>query len=387
MKKKILIVLTIILFVVIFSFSSVYATETITENVIESDAATEAEPVVEATDGIPEDIEREVVEQLYFNSKEISEENYYRAAEDITLSGKIINGNVFIAASNVILKDITINGDVFILANKLNIEKEASLNGNVFIVSSNVDFNGKVARELYAVGKDIVFGEDYTIMYNANVSAEHISLNGTFYRDVNAAVTKFEINDGAIIFGTLNYSSGREAIISENANIANTNFELQIEEKETVMDIVVDKVLDFTRYFVLTMLVFIIVMKLLPNTIEKSIQNLSVSSFGIGIATLILVPILLVAFMFLRIFTTAVFAALALFVFVLIISMAITTIAVAGKISDKKPNFKLPIAVPVVTIITWIVYQIAFAGAVVAFIWTMTGLGIIVKNCFTKMKK
>ena len=383
MKKKILIVLTIILFVVIFSFSSVYATdENIVENVI--DTANEIDSNTENTDMTLEEIKEKLAER--FNSKEISEENYYRAAEDITLSGKIINGNVFMAASNVILKDITINGDVFILANKLNIEKEASLNGNVFIVSSNVDFNGKVARELYAVGKDIVFGEDYTIMYNANVSAEHISLNGTFYRDVNAAVTKFEINDGAIIFGTLNYSSGREAIISENANIANTNFELQIEE-ETVMDIVVDKVLDFTRYFVLTMLVFIIVMKLLPNTIEKSIQNVSVSSFGIGIATLILVPILLVAFIFLRIFTTAVFAALALFVFVLIISMAITTIAVAGKISDKKPNFKLPIAVPVVTIITWIVYQIAFAGAVVAFIWTMTGLGIIVKNCFTKMKK
>lgn len=377
MKKKFFIILTVIILAFIFAFSSVYATED----------ATEVDPVTESTNEISEDVEKEVAEQLYFNTKEISEENYYKAAEDVILDGKIINGNVFVAASSVTFKDITINGDVFICSNKLKIEKDASLNGNVFIAASNVDFNGKVARELYAVGKDIVFGEDYTIMYNANVSAEHISLKGTFYRNFNAAVTKFEVNDGAIIYGTLNYSSGKEATISESANIGNTNFELQVEEKETVMDIVVDKVLDFTRYFVLTMLVFIIVMKLLPNTIEKSTKNLNISSFGIGIATLILLPILLVAFIFLRVFTTAVFAALALFIFILIISMAITTIAVAGKISNKNPGFKLPVAVPVVTVITWIVYQIAFVGAVIAFIWIMTGLGITVKNCFTKIEK
>ena len=70
----------------------------------------------------------------------------------------------------------------------------------------------------------------------------------------------------------------------------------------------------------------------------------------------------------------------------LIISSAITNIAIAKAISDKKTGLKLPISVAIITVINWIIYQIPIVGGLISFIWLITGLGISIKNCFTKNK-
>lgn len=370
MKKKILIAIAIFLLIIVSICSVVLADEDFGVNSTDTEISSEEEA--------------EIAEQLYFNKKDISESNYYGFKEDITLEGNIINGNAFVGGSNVTLKDVTVNGDIFIIANNLTISAEATLNGNVFICASNVNCGGKIARELYAVCKEIVFEENFTIMYNANVYADHIVTKGTFYRNLNTAITNFEITDGTVIYGTLNYTSEKEATIGDNAVVRDINFSKYVEEEETILDIITDKVLDFAKYFVLTMVVFIIAMKFLPGLFEKSKKNLSINSFGIGIASIILIPIILILLLMLRVFNTVVFAALALFILILLISMSIANIAIASLISDKKPKLKLPISVPLVTAISWIIYQIPYIGAIASFVWITTGLGVSVKNCFTK---
>ena len=114
---------------------------------------------------------------------------------------------------------------------------------------------------------------------------------------------------------------------------------------------------------------------------------MSVSSFGLGIAAIILIPIILVALLMLHVFTSVVFAALLLLMLILVISNAITNIAIAKAISDKKTSLKLPISVAIITVINWIIYQIPIVGGLIAFIWLITGLGISIKNCFTKINK
>jgi len=373
MKKRILLIMIICVLIIINLFSiTVYATE-VQPRVVNEES--------KSSNVIDED---KIVSELYFNSKSISEENYYKVKSDMTLEGKIINGNAFLCASNLILKDVTINGDVFICANKLQVNSDVYLNGNVFVCASNVELDGKVARELYAICKDIVLGENYTVMYNANIMSDHISLKGTFYRDLNALVSNFEINENTKIFGSLNYSSDKEATISESAIITSINFDKRVEEKKTILDIVTIKVLDFSRYFVLTMITFIVFIKFLPNVIEKIRKNLSVSAFGIGILSLLVIPVIIFACMMLSIFFSVAFALLALFMLVLIISMSITNIAIAGVISQHRQSLKLPISVSIVTAVSWILYQIPVVGAIITFIWIATGLGISVKNCFTK---
>lgn len=326
----------------------------------------------------------EIKQELYINAKNILDKNFYGCAKKITKDGDIINGNTFLCAETVEFKNVTVNGDVFIAANRLMVSKEAKLNGNVFICAANVEFDGKVAREIYGFVKDFTLGENATVMYNTNIAADHISIKGTFYRDVNATVENMEVNDNSVILGNLNYVSEKEAEIAESAVITNTNFSKFVEEKKQVIDIVVEKVLDFSRYFILVMVVFIVIAKYLPTVIEKSRNNLSISSFGLGIASIILIPIILVVLLMLQLFTSVVFATLLLLMLIIVISNAITNIAIAKAISDKKTSLKLPIAVAIVTIINWIVYQIPILGGLIAFIWIITGLGISIRNCFTK---
>jgi len=326
----------------------------------------------------------EIKQELYLNAKNISDKNFYGFAKNITKDGEVINGNAFLCAETVELKNVTINGDVFITANRLKISKDASLNGNAFICVANVEFDGKVSREIFGAVKDIVFGENATVMYNANLVADHISVKGTFYRDINATVDNMEVKDNTVVIGNLNYVSDKEATVAKSAVITNTNFAKYEEEKKQLIDIIEDKVIDFARYFILVMLVFIATLKYLPTVIEKSKKNLSVSSFGVGILAIIVVPIILVVLLMLRVFSMAVFAMLALFVLILMISNAITNIAIAKAISEKKQNLKLPIVVAIVTVLNWLIYQIPILGGLIAFIWLTIGLGISIKNCFTK---
>lgn len=326
----------------------------------------------------------EILGQLYLNAKNISDENFYGFAKNITKDGDIINGNVFMCAETVELKDVNINGDVFIAANRLKVSNAANLNGNVFICAANVEFDGKVAREIFGAVKDIVFGENATVMYNVNLVADHIAAQGTFYRDINATVNNMEVNDNTVVVGNLNYISEKEATVSKSAVITNTNFAKYEQEKKQLIDIIEEKVIDFARYFILVMLVFIVILKYLPTVIEKSKKNLSVSSFGLGIVTIIFIPIILVVLLMFRVFSSAVFTMLALFVLILMISNAITNIAIAKAVSDKKQGLKLPVLVAIVTTINWLLYQVPIAGGVLAFIWIATGLGISIRNCFTK---
>ncbi len=44
---------------------------------------------------------------------------------------------------------------------------------------------------MFAFVKDMVFGENATVMYNVNIAADHISLNGTCYRSVKRNSRKY----------------------------------------------------------------------------------------------------------------------------------------------------------------------------------------------------
>ena len=61
-------------------------------------------------------------------------------------------------------------------------------------------------------------------------------------------------------------------------------------------------------------------------------------------------------------------------------------ITLAKKLEEKKSEIKLPIWTARVTAVTWIIYQIPVLGAILAFIWVATGLGMTVRYCFAKKK-
>lgn len=385
MKKKLIVSLLIVASVFAVIASSVMATETATENVTATETTDPAGVPVPIS--LDEDSMRQVVvDGILFEQKSVADKTVYSLNESVELKDEIVNGNAYLLGNNVTVENETINGDLFICANNVKLGENVVLNGNVFVCASNLEMSATVNRELFCVAKDVKFGEKATVYYDANISAEHIAVNGTFERNFNASVSNMEISDNSMIMGDLNYTSDVEANIASNAQINNINFAKQVEEKESAIDVVTRYVFDFVRYFVITMVLMIVLIKLLPRFVENCKKYINVSAFGVGIATLILVPVLVVLMLVLNVTITVAFALLAFFMLILIVSMAITNIALAKYIESKKPEVKLPIWVAIVTLVTWVIYQIPVIGAILAFVWVTTGLGIATKYCFAKNK-
>lgn len=314
------------------------------------------------------------------------DEEVYDFSENVEKNGENINGNVYLFANSVTMDNEIVNGDVFICANNVKLGEDVIINGNIFISALNAKIEATVTRGLYAVAKDIVFEESTNVKYDTNICADHVILSGSFDRNVNVIVNNMEVTSKTIILKDLNYSSDKEASISSESIITNVNFEKQIAKSKKTIDIVYDYVLDFTQYFVLTFVIFIIVMKFIPNFIRRAKESVRVSAFGLGIVTIVLTPIIFIVMMLLKATSTIAFAALIMLIAILLISMAITNIAVGAKLSERFKKIKLPISVAIVTVVSWAIYQIPFFGGIVAFFMVATGLGIVLRANFIKEK-
>lgn len=310
----------------------------------------------------------------------------YGFSEDVERNGETVNGNVYLCANNITMENEIVNGDVFICANNIQMGKDVIINGNAFICALNAKIDATITRGAYIVGKDISLGETVSVKYDTNICADHVTLNGSFDRDVNVFTNNMEVMKDAIILQDLNYTSDKEANISDEASIINVNFEKRITKSKETIDIVYDYVLDFTQYFVLTFVTLIIVMKIIPNFIRKSKECVRVSAFGIGIVAIVLMPIIFIALMMFRLTATIAIAALIMMLAILLISMAITNIAIGAKLAGRFKKIKFPIHVAIVTMISWAVYQIPFFGGIVAFFMVATGLGIVLRANFVKEK-
>lgn len=316
--------------------------------------------------------------------KEAKNVTVFESNQKIEWSDETVNGNVFLLGQDVILKKSVINGDLFVAAQNVEIGEDVVINGSAFVAVANAKVNGAIERDLYIAGSDISFGEKSNVGYDVYAAAEHISISGMFERSFNAAGTDIEVKEGTVIAGTLDYASEKEATFSKDASVGEINFSKQVKPKKTAWDMISEYILDFVRYFVVTMVVLIVVIKKLPRFLEKMGEYVSIGSFGAGILGLIVVPIITILLFVASVTTTVAWALIAFFIFILIVSMAITNVAIAKLLESKMENIKLPIWTAIVTALSWIVYQIPIAGGILAFIWVMMGLGICVRHCFAK---
>lgn len=306
----------------------------------------------------------------------------YDGKESLEKKNQIVNGNMYLFANSVYIENETVNGDVFIFANTVKIDEKTNINGNVFVVGMNVKVNATITRGIYVWAKDIIFDEYSFVQYDANIFAEHIIVNGTFDRGLNTGVDSLEIGETAIIKGDLNYISDKEAKISDNATVKNVNFDKHVVKIDSTLDIVCKYVLDFTKYFVLTFVIFIFMLKLVPNFINSCRKYVGVNSFGLGILSIILLPIVFVCMIWLKVTASLALLGVALFITILLLSIVITNISIASILSNKFEKIDLPVSVALVTVLSWIIYQIPFFGGIVGFFMITTGVGIVLKHWF-----
>lgn len=347
-------------------------------------------PIVKATD--VEDLNNGIMlinnvpDEVETISREYINKDVYDCEESLKKQNETVNGNMYLCANSIYIENEIINGDIFISANTVKIDENTIVNGNVYICALNVRVDATITRGVYVCAKDIIFDENSSIKYDANIFAEHIVVKGFFERNLNTFVDNLEIEDTTNISGDLNYVSDKEAKINDKAVIKNVNFDKQVIEKETVLEIVSEYVVNFAKYFVLVYVVFMFMMKVLPNFVQNSKKYLGISSFGLGILSIILMPIIFVIMILLKVTASLAMLGLVILITMLLLSMAITNISIASAVSNRFEKLKLPISVALTTIVSWIIYQIPFFGGIVAFFMVTTGLGIVLKYLFIRSK-
>ena len=407
MKKKLLSIL--IIFSIILSFGITFVNAENEENTDVNKAlyridGEEVTPITDTEEGSADEIIQDGVidekqnedteygimkinEDSDIQDIETVEENVFKADSEITDSKKTVNGNEFLCSNKINIENETINGDLFICGNNVKIKEDVIINGNVFICASNIEIEAKALRDVYIFGQYVSIGENAEIGYSLYSGSEILKVAGTVNRDIEAVANTIEIKDTANILGDFNYSATKEAEFERTLVKGDINFSKQVIKENPNGQLLSDYVISLLKSVIFTLIIFLLILLISPKFANNSKEYMSLKilkSIGIGLASIILIPI--VAIFFIMISGTSNFGLLLIPIYIVMfaISMSILTIAIASKLAEKFEKIKLPILVPIVSVVLWLVEQIPYVGSLVMLFGVLAGFGILVQNLFKK---
>ena len=340
----------------------------------------------------------------YLNN--MKKEDVYLMGDEITID-YIVDGNLFVLANKVNINS-QIVGNAFICAKDVNISTQSYISNSLFVTANtlNVDgvtydvyatcknakISGYVYRDFKCASEDLnIFG---TIGRNAYISSKNIN----FSQNVEAVpdgdnADQADVSVATVqgkIMGNLNYSSSKEIQIPESTVDGEVKFE---QEK-------ISNSMNFGTYIIALISTLLLVLAvyglfkwLSPKFIDETnslLTNKIGSSIGFGILSLIVIPVVAAALIFLNITRPISIVLLLTYIVLLLLSIPVFTIALNNiictklKISKTWPKIGMLLAT---SLVMWLLTIIPFVGALVGIIYTVLGLGIITKKLLPKKSK
>lgn len=320
------------------------------------------------------------------NSKDVHEGDLYLSGEDVTMD-KLVNGNVYIMANNVTVTG-QVAGNLFILANKATFT-DAYIESSVYLCANEVNFKA-VASDLYACCNTIEIPTNYGVYRDLKCYGNSLTILGIIGRNVecNVASLNLEKDDSkADIYGNLKYSSTKEIQIPDGAVQGETTF-TQIAKQET-KEKVTDYLANAATAVVFTLVIYGLALLFSKSSIEKCTKIASkkfLPAFGIGILSLILIPVVSFLLLISIVGAPVSIALLVLYGLLLAISGSVFAISIANIISEKIKISNAWLKALCVAIVSLLVYIIGIIPYVslIKFLIIILGFGIILMNMFFK---
>ena len=327
---------------------------------------------------------------------EIYNDNLYLFNDNVVMN-QLVDGNVYIVGQNV---EITgkVNGSLFVIADKVTFSKDSYIMQSIYVCANELYLNG-AANDLYAIANKVDMSYDSFMLRDLYVVADSFNFNGGAGRNAFVSAKDFNFvnteGSAAIVYGNLTYTSSNELTLSNNlvqGEIKYSKYENAFGEK-SVQDIILDYIVDFLKVLLYTVAVFLLALWLAPKFVEKSssfIGKKSAMALGVGIISCVVAIIVSICLLFSVIAIPLGFAIFVLFMLMLSIAFAVTTICITNKVKEKfKFNNKYSTALTLilVTLILWALEQIPYVGFVVSIIVSLIGFGITLLYLFTKNKK
>lgn len=311
----------------------------------------------------------------------------YLTGDNITID-YIIDGNLFVCANTVTINS-QIGGDAFVCAKNLIINEEGYIFSNLFAISESIEIKG-VVYDVFALSKNLTISKGY-IYRDLKVACKTLNINGNIGRNAFVECTNLNFNtDGSnngSIFGNLNYSANDEISIPEGLVSGTVSFN---KIQESHMSSIQSIILDFGNSIVFLLIIWLICLWLTPKFLKNTssyVGKKTLSILGYGLLVLIAVPIISLILILLQLTTGISFVLLGLYTLAIIISKSLFIITANNYICSKlnvNKNLGIFGLLIVSGIIIWAIAQIPFVGAIISFIITILGLGILTYSIIPK---
>ena len=396
--KIVVALLTIISLISVFCIT-VKATDD-TPTPISEEANLENQATEPETDGTTTDATNETDETNgEVEPEEMVYKDLYLFENNITMD-KIVDGNVYAFGDNITITG-KINGNVFVFGNNVTFtnpypeddtehqnENYCYITGNVYALASNkITFNA-VAQDIYALSDVFEMSYDSYIMRDIRIAGSDLTIKGYISRNAYLSGDTFnfgvhsdneEEDDAAIIAGDLNYSSQNEIEIPENIVQGETKFNEVA--STTTSKSATDYLMDLLSALIYTIVLYLLFTWLAPKFFDKTstiLQKSPLATFGIGILSFIVAPILALILLCL---TLSSLSAIVVYGLILAISSTIVFGSLTSLLKDKlgfaNKQFLLFI---IITIVAWALKQIPVVGLIINLAIFVFGLGLAIKN-------
>ena len=320
----------------------------------------------------------------------------FRFDENVEIKNETIDGTSFVFGNNVNVQsevngilfefgNNTINKSkqdyLFLFGNTVSLDNSSLKDG--FIFGNKVELkNSNIQRDLYLFGNTVDI--DNSIGRDLKVFASQVNINGDVNGDLFIEAENITIGDSASVSGTLSYPKTAKIFISKDAKIANTRITEGVNpevKEESFLSKIYSTFISCLNMIV-TGIVFMLMFKKLFSNMTLKKENVF-QNLGIGLITLLLVPIASVILL-----TTIVGLSLSVillvvyFIFIYLSTLITAYYVSDGLLKDKIKNKYLILVIGVVVI--YVLKLIPVIGTIITLGSLLYGLGFVTNSLIRK---
>ena len=324
----------------------------------------------------------------------ITDQAFY-VDEDLNVT-KDIDASAFMIG-NTIKSTGTIYGSHFVAGNELNISGTADysfyagqtlkihdFNSNdAFIAGKDLKFNNVLGRTYYIAGQNITISD--STIDKLYLAAEKVVLNGEF-EDVTVSADKVIVNGSITGVLEINESAKLETMGDTTIETINKYKDSEKSNKfskgNTFAALLFIIVVAFIKGYVNLALIGVIIIACFKKTVKKLNKEDIDASFvfsriGIGLCTLIVVPVVSIIALFTGVASLIGVILLLAYIVGIIISTPIVTIYLSDKLLKSIKNDYLRYLVGL--LILQLIKRVPVIGGLVTFLSLLLGLGLIIQ--------
>lgn len=325
------------------------------------------------------------------NFENIAETDIFLIEQNISVE-QSVNGNVYLIGEKVNINSGTINGNVFVIAEDVTIK--GNISGSVYVIAKDAKIETNTVNTVYAIAENATLAENSNVIFDFDVIAKKLDIQGNVNRMLNAAVDILEIAQTAeyIEKGKVVYTgecTGKTDLLDNVELVKKEKEEIDQEaEKEILTDEIQRVLINTVTASIIIAILFLIVKN---KDIENSEDYGSVIGMGIfkGLLFVILVPLISIALLFTIVGLPIGLFMIVLYIIALYISMSVASLKVGQMIYEKTSceNKSITILFAIgVYVVTRLIELIPFVSLING-LFALFGLGTLMKWMFENKRE